>query len=285
MPEPGTSRQLALVVNTSSGRFVRGGADSLAEAVTRHAAIKTVWSLDEISPDRLATACQDGIFGLAIAGGDGTIRSVAQMAQASKADCPLLPLPFGTANLLVKRLYGDREPLDLLDMAAGADSRDFRPGLLNGSLFLVAAALGFPSTIARAREKLREFEGAPPLPSFSKRVAASVRQAFSPGIHYRTDLTGRSRKRASGIYVDLSDMDAETMRFIAVKWREMGDVARLGWALLSDPERLPAGLVSQVDASSRKPLAAMIDGEPVFTESTVEIRRAEHPIQFLSPAS
>ncbi len=270
-------------MNTASGRFARGDADALTQSVTGHAAVETVWSLDEINPQRIAEACGKGIKGLAIAGGDGTIRSVAEQVRSSGADCHLLPLPFGTANLLVKRLYGSRDAADLLDAAPGAGSRSFRPGLLNGSLFLVAAALGFPSTIARARERMREFDGPPPLPSFSKRLAASVRQAFSPGIHYRTDTSGPRRKRASGIYADLGEMDAGTMRFIAVKWREMGDIARMGWDFLSDPDGFPAGEVNRIEARSRKPLAAMIDGEPVYTDAGVTITRAEETLHFLMP--
>jgi diacylglycerol kinase family enzyme len=285
MSEPGSPRRLALIVNTASGRFVRGDSAALIRSIENHDTVETVWPLDETRPERISEAFGEGINGLAIAGGDGTIRSVAEMVLSSKTDCPLLPLPFGTANILVKRLYGNRDAVDLLDQAATARPRPFRPGLMNGSVFLVAAALGFPSTMARARERLREFDGPPPLLSFSKRLAASARQAFSPSIHYQTDTSGRGRKRASGIYLDLADPDAETLRFIAVKWREMGDVARMGWAFLSDPDRLPTGNIRHIRASARKPMAAMLDGEPIYTAAKVDIRRADHSLQFLSPDS
>ncbi|WP_203292553.1 diacylglycerol/lipid kinase family protein [Maricaulis parjimensis] len=276
--------RLALVVNTSSGRFVRGGADEVADAVQSHNRITEVWPLDDFNADRLAAGWESGIGGIAIAGGDGTIRSVAQHVYRHRPDCPLLPLPFGTANLLVKRVYGDRDPIDLLDHICEGPMREFRPGLLNDSVFLVAAGLGFPSTIARARERLREFEGPPPLPSFSKRVAASIRQAFTPGIRYTTN-DGNRRHRASGVYVDLADLDAHSMRYIAVHWREMGDIARTGWTLLSDPDRLPTGEIERLEALARKPLAAMIDGEPVFTENAVKLSRARTPLQLIPVSS
>lgn len=277
-------KRLALIVNTASGGFSRSGSDSRSEAVTGHDCIEQVWPLDEFEPEQLKSALADGLDGLAIAGGDGTIRSIAEQVLETAPECPLLPLPFGTANILVKRIYGDRDPVDLLDHITGEPPLRFRPGLLNGSPFLVAAALGFPSTVARARERLREFEGPPPLPSFSKRVAASLRQAFKPGIRYQTD-EGARRHSASGIYVDLSDPDRDAIQYIAVHWREMGDIARMGLTALTDPGRLPTGRVETLSATSRKPMAAMIDGEPVFTECDVEIRRASSALLFLPVAS
>jgi diacylglycerol kinase family enzyme len=278
--------RLALVINRTSGRFVRGNDEALARRLTEHPAVADVWDFDvDTIGDRIAAAQDDGYDGIAIAGGDGTIQAVACLAHRTGADCPLLPLPLGTANLLTRRLYGNRSAEDLLDSADTASPQPFRPGLVGEEIFLVAAALGFPSTVARAREVLREADGMPALPSFGRRVAAATRHAFRPRIRYTLDADDEDLKRASGVYVDL-DSDDGDMAFIAVHWRNIGDVAWAGFTLLTDihdGERPGvSGRTTRLDARSRKPIPVMLDGEPVFMPRHVTIERSDEPIRFLN---
>ena len=108
--------KLALVINRTSGRFVRGDTDALAEELTAHPAIDTVWEFGEDDIEaRIRDADTQGFDGIAIAGGDGTIQAVACMAHRNGAKCPLLPLPLGTANMLVHRLYGHRSASEMND--------------------------------------------------------------------------------------------------------------------------------------------------------------------------
>lgn len=186
--------------------------------------------------------------------------------------------------MLAHRLYGHRDAGDLLDNAATARPRPFRPGLVGEDIFLVAAALGFPSTVARAREVIREADGLPPLPSISRRVAAAIRHAFRPRIRYRPDGEDGGYRRASGIYIDLQ-ADEQDMPYIAVNWRNIGDVAWAGFTLLTDihdGERPGvAGRTGRIEARSRKQIAVMLDGEPVYMPDTLTLRRSDTPIQFL----
>lgn len=278
--------QLALVINRTSGRFVRGDDKALAEPLTRHSAVADVWEFGEEGlEERIASARDNGYDAIAIAGGDGTMQAVACMAHRIRTDCPLLPLPLGTANMLAHRLYGHRSAESLLDAADTASPDPFRPGLIEDEIFLVAAALGFPSTVARARELVRDAEGMPSLPSLSRRVTAAARHAFRPRIRYRLEAPHNEQKRASGIYVDL-DGDEDDMAYIAVNWRHIGDVAWAGFTLLTDihdGERPGVhGRTSRIDARSRKPLAVMLDGEPVFMPREITIERSNQPIHFLN---
>lgn len=278
--------KLALVINRTSGRFVRGDTDALAEELTAHPAIDAVWEFgDDDIEARIRDADTQGFDGIAIAGGDGTIQAVACMAHRNGAKCPLLPLPLGTANMLVHRLYGHRSASEMLDTVGDTRVKPFRPGLAGEEIFLVAAALGFPSTVARAREMVREADGVPPLPSLSRRIAAAARHAFKPRIRYWLDGDDRDRKRASGIYVDL-DGEAGDMAYVAVHWRNIGDVAWAGLTLLTDihdGERPGvSGRTACIEARSRKPLALMLDGEPVFMPGNLTITRSDTPIRFLN---
>ena len=62
--------RLALMINRTSGRFVRGNDEALARRLTEHPAVADVWDfgVDTIG-DRIAAAQDDGYDGIAIAGG------------------------------------------------------------------------------------------------------------------------------------------------------------------------------------------------------------------------
>lgn len=277
--------KLVLVLNSLSGHFVRGDADGLAELLSAHPAVHQAWPLDETLDARIGRAMEDGADAIAVGGGDGTIRSVAEVLYRRRSQMALLPLPLGTANLLTHRLYSGRTAEELLDAAVAATPRPFLPGLVNNRLFLVAAALGFPSIVARARERLRNVDGLPPLPSVSRRLGASLGHAFRPRIRYRHEGDASGPARASGLYIDLDLSDETHMRYIAVNWRHLGDVVRSGFSILSGTQearaRGQAGETCWIVAHSRKPLPAMVDGEPVFLPRHVRIRRASQPIRIL----
>ena len=274
--------KLALVLNDKSGQFVRGDADNLAQTLKDHPAVDAVWRLDDELDGRIARAADDGFDVIAIAGGDGTIRGVADTAYRERSRVALLPLPLGTANLLVQRLYGSRSAKDLLDTAAESRTRDIRPGLANTNLFLVAAALGFPSLVARTRERLRDADGVPHLSSLSRRIGASIGHAFRPRIRYRHDARAMQPCRTSGLYIDLDLSEDEAMRYVSVNWRRLGDVVLSGLSILANSQAAnapgQAGTARWIAAYSRKPLPAMIDGEPVFLPAHVRIRRASRPL-------
>jgi hypothetical protein len=271
---------LTLVINRASGTFERSDGDALQQSLKTHPAVSDVWPLDDGLADRIRDAKPEAI---AIAGGDGTIHAVTDLVWQSEADISLLPLPLGTANLLVKRLYGDQDAMALLDKAEAAPVRLVRPGLAGDTPFLVAAALGFPTTLARAREKLRDPDGPPPFPSFSRRVWASLQQAFKPRMHYRTDATTPGYHRASGLYLDLDALDDDDFSLVQLHWRELRDMALTGLSLFGTDTGRPEPLsrTHELIATARRPLAVMLDGEPSFVPGPLTFRRADRPLKIL----
>ncbi len=271
---------LTLVINRASGTFERSDGDALQQSLERHPAVGEVWPLDDGLADRIRDGKPEAI---AIAGGDGTICAVTDLVWQSEDDIALLPLPLGTANLLVKRLYGDQDAIALLDKAASAPVRPVRPGLAGDTPFLVAAALGFPTTLARAREKLRDPDGPLPFPSFSRRVWASLQQAFKPRMRYRTDNTKPGYQRASGLYLDLDALDGDDFSLVQLHWRELRDMALTGLSLFGTDTGRPEPLsrTHELIATARKPLAVMLDGEPSFIPGPLTFRRADRPLTFL----
>ena len=91
--------------------------------------------------------------------------------------------------------------------------------------------------------------------------------------------------RTSGLYIDLDLSEDDTMRYISVNWRKLGDVVLSGFSILANSQAADApgqaGAARWIAAYSRKPLPAMIDGEPVFLPAQVRIRRASRPLTIL----
>ncbi len=86
-----------------------------------------------------------------VAGGDGTINTVANAAYS--ADCNLGIIPLGTFNY-TGRTYGiPADPGEATAMLLSSTPRDIQAGLVNDRLFLVNAGLGFHSHLLVQREK------------------------------------------------------------------------------------------------------------------------------------
>ena len=148
-----------LVYNSRSGSFqeglLRDIADALNASGTRLAGTTDCCS-DELPDQSMLEREEVGI--LVVFGGDGTLSSVA----SSVAGWPgsMLPLPGGTANLLCRDLFGDRDlPAILADLAANrlAPRQHFGIAFSSGCA-LIEIVAGPGALWADAREQLREFD-------------------------------------------------------------------------------------------------------------------------------
>ncbi len=293
--------RLAIIINPRGGTLAREGAP-LLDALTAHDSVQQVETLEGDAEKALSSIAFDRFDALAIAGGDGTIRAVTAAAIQARCPLPLLPLPLGTANLLPRALYGDRDALSLLDEAGRFERHDLAAGDLNGNLFLIAAAIGFPTALARARESLRDEDRRQPLTGALRNAVASLGQSFRPRLQCRFD--GQvARGRASGLYVTLAtdplhdtlhpdppaDADESRGDFTAVltRWRHLGDLAIAPVDTLTrnnDPDARTRPLAfSRAEIRSRKPLAAMIDGEPLTLGREARLSRRPEPVTVLKP--
>ena len=124
--------KLIAVLNSGSGgcdETSEGRIGAILEASGRKAEIL------EVEPAGVEAALEDAVARadvLIVLGGDGTIRSAAELCGAAKK--PLIPLPGGTMNMLPKALYGDvgweaalaatLAAPQLHDVSGGVDARE-----------------------------------------------------------------------------------------------------------------------------------------------------------------
>ncbi len=238
---------------------------------------------EDLGPERLVL----------VAGGDGTIRTVAQ--QMAGTGAYLVPLPCGTMNMLARRLYGDRSIAEIIGQIAEARPCTVPTGSLNNHLFLLSAAIGFPATAATARERWRD-DG-----------LASLREVF------RTSLAAFAE--LSNDLLSLSADGGPPCRGAAAIFSPIGidallepekgatlPVDQLDCALIHGAEGLEqlSFLASALAERWRdhplvenhpckrarvrgpRPLTAFVDGEPVDAGGRIDIALAADSLQVLS---
>ena len=148
--------KLALIINRDAGQMRSVVADAVIEAAKldgeRHV---DVFDVAEGFQGAVQGALTSGCDFVAIAGGDGTAVSGLQQAREAGVTAAMIPLPLGTANLLPRRLYGDRSFQSIL-----SEFEDYHPltlpaGEVAGRYFFVAMMAGAPVRFGQAREALR----------------------------------------------------------------------------------------------------------------------------------
>jgi undecaprenyl-diphosphatase len=121
---------------------------SLAELTTRFPGHRVV----EMSPDDLVNAVKaavtDAVAFVGAAGGDGTIRLVAE--QLVGTDIPLLPIPAGTRNHFAKDM--GIADLDASEKAADGTVIAIDVGCVNGRYFINNSSIGLYPKIVIRRE-------------------------------------------------------------------------------------------------------------------------------------
>jgi diacylglycerol kinase (ATP) len=142
--------RVALVVNRDSG----GGLDPapLVQAMQAHGTDVAVYSCERQDLERAADASPDR---LVVAGGDGTIAPVADLA--GRLGVPLAVIPGGTANDFARAAGLPLGPLDAAELAIqGTTLRRFELGRLgDGRPFVNVASVGLASVAARRAAPLK----------------------------------------------------------------------------------------------------------------------------------
>lgn len=148
---------LFVVINSASGK---NKLDEVKEAIVAqlHAAkrefrvyvVKNPRDIQSISRSAVEQA-QASRGCVVVAGGDGTINTVAN--EAYRSDCALGVIPLGTFNY-TGRTYGiPSDPGEAIAALLNAEPTDIQAGLVNDRLFLVNAGVGFHSHLLTQREK------------------------------------------------------------------------------------------------------------------------------------
>jgi YegS/Rv2252/BmrU family lipid kinase len=142
--------RIALAANRESG----GGLDPepLVAAMRSRGAEVAVFGCRDEELERAAAWQPDR---LAVAGGDGTIGPVAELA--GRLDVPLAVLPTGTANDFARAYGVPADPREAAELAAGGtDTRPLELGrLADGRPFVNVASSGLASVAARNAQPLK----------------------------------------------------------------------------------------------------------------------------------
>ena len=147
--------RIALVANPASGGgldpapLVRAMSERGAEVAVFDCATDDIKRAAAVSPDRLV-----------VAGGDGTIGPVADLA--GRLDVPLAVIPGGTANDFARATGLPLDPIDAAELAvSGTTLRRFELGRLgDGRAFVNVASAGLASVAARRAVPLKPRLGA-----------------------------------------------------------------------------------------------------------------------------
>jgi diacylglycerol kinase family enzyme len=149
--------KVGAVINTSSG-----GCDSESEGemldILKRAGVANckTWCGESDQIGRaFAEAATHRPKVLVVLGGDGTIRTAAEMCTGTGAY--LLPLPGGTMNVLPRALFGDASWQDALqNTVADPVTKALSAGRTGDELFFVAAVVGAPALWMETRESIRK---------------------------------------------------------------------------------------------------------------------------------
>jgi diacylglycerol kinase family enzyme len=258
-----------LLINPRSGKGTKS--EDLRDEAERRGVDTHVLSPDD-DPAELARAAPEGPLG--IAGGDGSLAAVAQVA--IDRNLPFVVVPFGTRNHFARDVGLDRDdPFAALAAFDGGTEKAVDVGRVNGRLFLNNVSLGIYARLVHRREEHRR-----------RRDALARLRAF--GILLR-------RPRALGVAIDGRPVEARVV-FVAnnnykldvfsIGERERLDEGLLhlyvaaGWLPTTWEER--TGGQFKVDARAGR-LRAAVDGEPEELETPLSFEIVPAGLRVLVP--
>lgn len=105
--------------------------------------------IDNVCARAVGAAQKDGGV-VAAAGGDGTIRAVAQHARDT--DVRVAAIPCGTFNLFARNHNIPLEPADALKLALTGETKPVRLADINGEVFILNASMGLYAKAIRERK-------------------------------------------------------------------------------------------------------------------------------------
>lgn len=145
--------KVVILANRGSGSFTTEAAQGLQKKAHR---LGVEAELRLLEPGNSATVVtrrllDEGATTIAVAGGDGTLRGVAQALAGTSAR--LLPLPGGTFNHFARDLGINGPPPRPLELLVTGETRQVDVGEVNGHVFLNNSSLGLYPTLVSERER------------------------------------------------------------------------------------------------------------------------------------
>jgi diacylglycerol kinase family enzyme len=251
-----------LIVNPRSGRGGPSADELTAEAERLGIQVHVLRKTDD--PAELAHSAPPGALG--IAGGDGSLAAVAEVAL--ERDLPFVCIPFGTRNHFARDVGLDRnDPLAALHAFRGSERR-IDVGRADDRLFLNNVSLGVYARLVHRRERHRR-----------RRQAFARVRAWAVLLVHREPL---------GITIDAEEVETRLVvvanNAYALDLPSLGERERLdeGKLHLYVPGDERTGERFVVDAAAGR-LEAAVDGEPDSLRTPIEFRIEPRALRVLIP--
>lgn len=259
-----------LLVNPRAGDS-RPTVDELA-AEARGRGIET--HLVRSGKDAAALARSSHAERIGMAGGDGSLRAVAQVAV--ERSVPFVCVPFGTRNHFARDIGLDRDDsIGALDAFEGERERVIDVGTIDGGVFLNNVSFGVYARLVHRREAHRRRRDT--FARLRALVVALRSRHPEPIVIDGTPVAARVLLVANNAYeLDLFNVGE----------RERLDEGKLHAYLAED--LLPRTWEERVDVAFTvgapgRELRAAVDGEPIVLESPVELGIAPQALRVLLP--
>ncbi|MFP3466576.1 diacylglycerol/lipid kinase family protein [Leifsonia sp. SIMBA_070] len=184
--------------------------EALAAAEERWGWAQTLWletTQDDPGAGQTKQALEEGVDVVIAAGGDGTVRTVAEALRGS--DVPIALLPSGTGNLLARNLNLTLDDVEnALDSAFGGDDRSIDMGVVElregdgptrRHAYLVMAGVGIDARmIAATDDDLKARHG---WLAYVKAIGTVLRDKNTLRVRYRLDQKGVHAARAHTVLI------------------------------------------------------------------------------------
>jgi diacylglycerol kinase family enzyme len=251
-----------LIVNPRSGRGGPSAAELTAEAERLGIEVHVLRGRDD--PAELARAAPQGALG--VAGGDGSLAAVAEVAL--ERDLPFVCIPFGTRNHFARDVGLDRnDPLAALHAFRGSEQR-IDVGRADDRLFLNNVSLGVYARLVHRRERHRR-----------RRQAFARMRAWTAVLVHREPLGITIDGEGVGTRLVLIANNAYALDLPSLGERQRLDEGKLHLYVPGD-ERSGERFV--VDAAAGR-LEAAVDGEPDVLSTPIEFRIEPRALRVLIP--
>ncbi len=268
---------ICVLANPGSGLNSRDAAAiDRAMAVFGPAATLRRWQPDEPLADAVAQALADGFTTIVAAGGDGTVRGVAEALMGREAALGVLPL--GTFNFFARGLGLGPDPAEAARALLAGRVHRISVGTVNGRLFLNNASLGLYPLILQTRERAYRRFGRSRLMAYWTVIStlAGARATRRMVIHadgqshdLRSPLLFVARSAYQLRHYNLGGAEAISAdRFVVFllrdgsRWQMLKAVAKLALGRVEVGREIASFQTAamEVTPASRRPLVAM-DGE------------------------
>lgn len=296
------TRQAAVIVNAS--KFTTSAAmaafqaevDRGCEALGWAAPLWLQTSAETRGADEARQAVQSGVDVVIVAGGDGTIRTVAQ--ELAGTGIPLALLPIGTGNLLARNLGVPRKNLTAaLQIACSGSTRQMDVGWLEldrtGSgtdverfAFLVMAGSGFDAAIMAGADQTMKSRLGP-----AAYVLSGARATNKPmaGTTVSVDGVAHQKRRSHGVIVGncgslsmglnlMPDADPQDglLDGVALHQRGILNWMRVAWSVVTRDRRghrfMPRFQGRVIEIRTDVPQPVEVDGDVVGEGRMVRFR-------------